>query len=103
MSKDAFTRKRVVPVQVGDDTLHIRPLTGSQLERLLSLSGDEKLDGVRSLSLVCCFCACDESGVRTFTDDDLAMLGEEADFATVRAVAEAAMKASGLGDDEGNA
>ena len=101
MSKDAFLRKRVATVRVGDDTFHVRPLTGAQLERLLALDGDEKLDGVRSLSLVCCFCACDESGERTFTDDDLPSIGEEADFAVVRAVAEAAMKASGLSDESG--
>ena len=103
MSKEAFLRKRAVPVQVGDETFHVRPLTGSQLERLLSLDGDEKLDGLRSLSLVFCLCACNENGARVFTDDDLQSIGEEADFAVVRAVAEAAMKASGLGDDEGNA
>ena len=102
MSKAAFLRKRVERVQVGDETFHVRPLTGAQFETLLANEGDERLDGVRALSLVACFCACDETGARIFADEELQQLREEGDFAVIKAVAEAALKASGLEADEGN-
>ena len=102
MSKAAFLRKRIKAVQVDDQTLHVRPLTGAQLEHFIANESDERLDGVRALSVVCCYCACDETGARLFTDDDLQQIREEADFAMVKAVAEAALDLSGLGDHTGN-
>lgn len=100
MSRDQYLRSRVHPVEVGEQTFHVRPLTGAQLESILSLDGGESLEGVRASCLVCCFCACDESGARIFKDEDLPTISEQVEFSIVRAVAEAAMKVSGLGDDE---
>lgn len=103
MSREAFRNRRVHPVQVNGETFHVKPLTGAQIETFMSSeSGDEPLDGINALSRVCCYCACDENGARTFSDSDIEYLRTEADFSVVKAVAEAAMKHSGLGDDSGN-
>ena len=99
MSKGAYLRKRVITIQHGGETYYARTLVGENLEEILKLDGSESLEGVRASCLVCCRCACDEDGRRTFTDDELSVVRTEVDFAIVSAVAKAVMEASGLGDD----
>lgn len=103
MSRERFLKRRVRAIQHDGETYHVRPLTGTQIEALIAKEGDEALDGIKALSRVCCYCACDESGARLWSDGDLEQIRNEADFAVVRAVAEAALKLSGLSDDPGNA
>lgn len=103
MSREAFFRRRVQAVQHEGLTYYVRPLSGAHLETLLASESDERIDGVRALSRVCCYCACDETGQRIFSDDDLSALRDEGDFGMIKTIAEAAMEASGLGNDEGNA
>lgn len=102
MSREAVLRRRVVSLQVAGEVVHVRPLTGAQVERVLALGGDESIEGIRALSLVCCFAQCDESGARVWADDDLDTIREEGDFPAVKAIAEKALEVSGLGDDSGN-
>lgn len=104
MSRDTLTKQRTRRVDLGDGVAgFVRELSGAQLEILMAAEkGDERLEGVRALSRVCCFCACDEDGDRLFKDGDLDRVREDVPFSRVKALAEAALDLSGLGDNSGN-
>lgn len=102
----AFPTRRV---EVDGETYHARALSAGQTRAALAAksawesagAGDEEV-GLRFLEIACLFGACDEHGARLFSDDQ----GEEvaeAPIAVVKAVGEAVLAASGLGeDDSGN-
>lgn len=99
MSKEAYFRKRVQRLTLGDDVFYVRPMTGDQLSVFLREQGDDDLDGVEALARVCCFCACEENGERIWTDAEVSH-ARSVDIDILRAVAEKALEVSGLGDDD---
>jgi len=95
-------RRRVRAVEIDGEIFHVRALAGTQVEHMIENEGGESLDGIRALSLVCCFCVCDESGERCYTDDQVDHIRDNAPFFLVKSLGEAALDLSGMGDDSGN-
>jgi hypothetical protein len=100
MSKDAYYRKRRTAFEFDGETFYVLPIRGTQFRKWQQELGEESSDGVLAMSFVCCACACDADGTRTFSDDDIEEILEHIGLPLLKASSDAAMKASGIGDDE---
>lgn len=98
--KSDWLKVHTKAVVVNGTTYYVRPLTGAQLE-LMQDADDGAVEGIRALSRVVFFCACDQEGSRVFDEmDEVRNLGMD----LIKPVAEAALELSGLGEDaEGEA
>lgn len=92
-------------VEVDGETYHARALTAGQTRGLLAQKAEweaagmsDEEAGLRFLELACLYGACEESGARVFTDDQADFVAG-APMGLVRAIGEAVLDASGLGED----
>jgi hypothetical protein len=102
MSKDAYFRARVSSLEFDGDTFYVRPMGGDQFKQFRELGDDEQLDGIVAMSFACLLCCCDKDGSRIFADEDREEV-QRMPLPLMRAVSEAVMNVSGMGDDSGNA
>lgn len=96
VSPSELTRQEV-PVPEWNDTVCVRVMTGVERDRFEVRLNETKRTNYRA-SLVA-FTACDEKGVRLFTESDIAWLGELPATGLNR-VAEVALKMNKFTDDD---
>jgi len=95
--------KRIAEAVICGEPCYIRSLSsGKSSVRVLELLqqvGENPTLFLELGSLLVLQCHCGPTGIRTYTDDQLAEIQDEASFAYLQEFAQRALEISGLGDD----
>lgn len=95
--------KKVVSATVCGEPCHIRTMNGGKqaaeaIELMQKIATQPHL--IADLgALMVCICHCDESGRRTYSDEQIDYIKEEASIGYLKEFTEKALEVSGLGDD----